>query len=69
MFGFGAPVITINVILDIVIVEVTIIICITSDVAGDDLVEVSGAVTRIGRGRSWSGQLSGGRGDGDNRDS
>jgi len=30
------------------------------DVAGDDPVEVSGGVTGIERGRSWSGQLSGG---------
>jgi len=37
VFGFGAPVVTIGVILDVVIIEVTIIICIMRDVAGDDL--------------------------------
>jgi len=60
VFGFRAPVVTISVIFDIVIVEVTVIICVMRDITGDDLVKVSGAVTRIGRGRSWSGQLSGG---------
>jgi len=60
VFGFGAPVITISVILDVVIVEVTVIICVMRDVARDNPVEVSGVVTGIGRGRSWSGQLSGG---------
>jgi len=39
------------------------------DVARDDLVEVSGVVTGIGRGRSWSGWLSGGLGDRDDRGS
>ena len=63
MFSFRAPVITIGVILDVVIVKVTIVICITRDVARDNPVEVSGAVTRIRRGRGWSGQLSGGRKD------
>jgi len=47
MFGLRAPVITVGVILDIVIVEVTIIICIIRDVTGDDPVEVSGVVTKI----------------------
>jgi len=60
VFGFGAPVITISVILNVVIVKVTVIICVMRDVTGDDPVEVSGAVTGIGRGRSWSGRLSGG---------
>ena len=69
MFGFRAPVITISVVFDIVIVEVTIIIRIMRDITRDDLVEVSGVVTRMGRGRSWSGQLSGGQGDGNNRSS
>jgi len=59
VFGFGAPVITISVIFNIVIIEVTVIIRVTRDITGDDLVKVSGAVTRIGRERSWSGQLSG----------
>ena len=61
MFGFGAPVITIGVILNIVIIEVTVIICILRDVARDDPVEVSGVVARIRRGRGWSGQLGRGR--------
>ena len=60
MFGFRAPVVTISVIFDIVIVEVTVIIHVMRDITGDDLVKVLGAVTGIGRGRSWSGQLSGG---------
>ena len=69
MFGFRAPVITIGVILNVVIAEVTVIICITRDVARDDLVEVSDVVTRIRRGRGWSGQLDRGRRDGDDRGS
>ena len=69
MFSFGAPVITISVILDVVIVKVTVIICVTRNVAGDNLVEVSGAVTGIERGRSWSGWLSGGRRNGCDRGS
>ena len=69
MFSFGAPIVTISVILDVVIVEVTVIIRVMRDVAGDDPVEVSGVVTRIGRGRSWSGWLSGGQGDGNDRSS
>ena len=69
MFSFGAPVVTISIILDVVIVEVTVIICIARDVAGDDLVEVLGAVAGIGRGRSWSGRLSGSQRDGDDRGS
>ena len=47
MFGLGAPVITVGVILDVVIVKVTIVICIMRNVAGDDPVEVLGVVTRI----------------------
>ena len=47
MFGLGAPVITVGVILDIVIVEMTVIICIMRNVAGDDPVEVSGVVTKV----------------------
>jgi len=69
VFGFGAPVITIGVVLNIVIVEATIVICITRDVARDDPIKVSGVVTRIRRGRGWSGQLGGGRRDGDDRGS
>jgi len=60
VFSFRAPVITIGVVLDIVIVEVTIIIYIMRDITRDDLVEVSGVVTRIRRGRGWSGWLGGG---------
>jgi len=51
VFGFRALVITIGVVLDVVIVKVTVVICITWDVAGDNLVEISGAVTGIRRGR------------------
>ena len=69
MFGFGAPVITVGVVLDVVIIEVTIIVCITRDVAGDNLVEVLGVVTRIRRGRGWSGRLVRDRRDGDDRGS
>ena len=47
MFGLEAPVITVGVVLDVVIVKVTIVVCIIRDVAGDDLVEVSDAVTEI----------------------
>ena len=47
MFSFRAPVVTVGVILDVVVVKVTVIICIMRDVAGYDSVEVSGVVTRI----------------------
>jgi len=47
MFGLMAPVITVDVVLDIVIVKVTIIICIMRNVARDNPVEVPGAVTKI----------------------
>ena len=47
MFGLGAPVVTVAVILDIVIVEVTVVICVMRNVAGDDPVEISGAVTEV----------------------
>jgi len=47
MFGLRAPVITVGVILDVVIVKVTVIICITRDVTGYDLIEVLGVVTKI----------------------
>ena len=67
--NFRAPAITIGVILDVVIIKVTVVICITRDVTGDDPVEVSGVVTRIRRGRGWSGQLDRGRRDGDGRSS
>ena len=69
MFGFGAPVVTIGVVLDVVIIEVTVIICIIRDVTRDDPVGVSGVVTGIRRGRGWSGQLGGGQRDGDDRGS
>ena len=69
MFSFRAPVVTIGVVLDVVIVEVTVIICIMRDVTRDDLVEVLGVVTRIRRGRGWSGRLGGGQRDGDDRGS
>ena len=60
MFSFGAPVVTVGVIFIVVIIEMTVIICIIRDVTGDDLVEVSGVVTEIRRGRGWSGWMSGG---------
>jgi len=66
MFSLRAPVITVGVILDIVIVKVTVITCVSRDVARDNLVEVLGAVTKIRRERGWSGWLSGGRRDGNN---
>jgi len=69
MFGLRAPVITVGVILDIVIVQVTVIICITRDVTRDNLIEVSGAVAKIERGRSWPRWMDGGRRDEDNRGS
>jgi len=69
MFGFGAPVVTVGVILNVVSVEMTVVICVMRDVTGDDSVEVSGVVTKIGRGRSWSGWMGGGRRDGDDRSS
>jgi len=47
MFSLGAPVITVGVILNVVIVKVTIVVYITRDVARDDSVEVSGEVTEI----------------------
>ena len=64
MFGLRAPLITITVIFNVVIVEVTVVICITRDVTRDNLVEVSGVVAEIGRGRSWSGWMGGGQRDG-----
>jgi len=45
MFSLGAPVITVGVILNIVIVKVTIVVCVIKDVTRDNLVEVSGVVT------------------------
>jgi len=69
MFGLRAPVITISVILDIVIIEVTIVICITRDVTRDNLIELSGVVAKIERGRGWSGWMGGGQRDGDDRGS
>jgi len=47
MFHLWAPVVTIDVVLNIVIIEMTFVIHISKNVAGDDLVEVSGAVTKI----------------------
>jgi len=47
IFSLRAPVITVSVILDIVIVEVTVIICIMRDVTRDDLVEVSGMIAEV----------------------
>jgi len=69
VFSLRALVIIISVILDIVIVEVTVIVCVTRDVARDNLIEVSGAVTKIRRGRGWSGRLDRGQRDGDDRGS
>jgi len=61
MFGFGAPVVTVGVVLDAVIVKMTVIVRVMRDITGDNLVEVSGAVTEIERGRGWSGCLGGGQ--------
>jgi len=47
MFGLRAPVITVGVILDIVIIKMTVIVSITRDVTRDDLVEVSDVFTKI----------------------
>jgi len=47
MFGLEAPVITVGVILDIVIVKVTVIVCVMRDVAGDNPVEVSDMVIQL----------------------
>ena len=47
MFGLRAPVITVSVILDIVIIKVTVIVCITMNVTGDDLVEASGTIAEV----------------------
>jgi len=69
MFGLRAPVITISIILDIVIVKVTVIVCVMRNVVRDNLIEVSGAVAEIERGRGWSGWMGGGRRDGDDGDS
>jgi len=60
MFGLRAPVIAISVILDVVIIKVTVVICITRDITRDNLIEVSGVVAEIERGRGWSGWMSGG---------
>jgi len=51
MFSLRAPVVTISVILNVVIVKVTVVIYIMRDVTMDNLVEVSDAVTKIRRGR------------------
>jgi len=69
MFSFRAPVVTISVILDVVIVEVTAVICVMRDVTRENLIEISGAVAKIGRGRSWSGLMAGGQRDGDDEGS
>jgi len=69
MFGLRAPVVTVGVVLDVAIVKMTIVVCVSGDVARDNLVEVSGAVTEIGRRRGWSGWLGGGRRDKDDEGS
>ena len=40
MFGFGAPVVTVGVVLNVVIIKVTVIICIMRDVTRDSLIKV-----------------------------
>jgi len=64
MFGLRAPVITISVILDVIIIKVIIVVCIIRDVARDNLIEVSGAVAEIGGHIFYSdcGFYDGGRG-------
>jgi len=47
MFHLWASVITIGVILYVVIIKMTIVIHVLRDVARDNLIEVSGAVTKI----------------------
>ena len=47
----------------------TIVVCVMRDVARDNLIEVSGVVAEIGRGRVWSGWMGGGRRDGDDKGS
>jgi len=65
MLGLWAPVITIGVVLDVVVIKVTIIIYILGDITRENLVEVSDAVTKIRGGRGWSGWLGRGQRDED----
>jgi len=64
MLCFWAVVVTIGVIFDVVVVEVSIIIGVMGDVTGDDLV-VGEAVTEVRGGRGQFGRLGGRRWDGD----
>jgi len=64
MLCFWAVVVTIGVIFDVVVVEVSIIIGVMGDVTGDDLV-VGEAVTEVRGRRGWFGRLGGRRWDGD----
>ena len=47
MFSLRAPIITIGVVLNVVIIEMTVVVHVSRDVARDNLVEVSGVVTEI----------------------
>jgi len=64
MLCFWAVVVTIGVIFDVVIVEVSIIIGVMGDVTGDDSV-LGEVVTEVRGGRGRFGQLGGRRWDGD----
>jgi len=65
MLCFWAVVVTIGVIFDVVVIEVSIIIRVMGDVTRDDSV-VGEAVTEVRGGRGWFGWLGGRRWDGDN---
>jgi len=64
MLCFWAVVITIGVIFNVVVVEVSIIIGVMGDVTGDDSV-VGEVVTEVRGGRGQFGRLGGRRWDGD----
>ena len=56
MFRFWAIIVTIGIIFNIVVIEMTIIICVARDVTRDDLVEigVAAAEVRRRRGLLWN---------------
>jgi len=65
VFRFRAIIVTIGIIFNIVVIEMTVVICVARDVTRDDLVEIGVAAAEVRRRRGWSGRLSGGRWDGD----
>jgi len=65
VFRFRAVIVTIGIIFNIVVIEMTIVICIARDVTRDDSVEIEVAAAEVRERRGWSGRLSGGRWDGD----